>query len=119
MVLSLRTTPDGVEDSTDRIEPETGDYIPDFAAREVLITELDQIRRSRIPVRYFTPIATAILMIAPLEILQDLLQSCKEAPNFFFDGVMVRLNRDGLAAIQSCTLDLVPSFTIHRQTLTE
>lgn len=119
MVLSLRTTPDGVEDSTYRIEPETGDYIPDFAAREVLITELNQIRLSRIPVRYFTPIATAILMIAPLEILQDLLQSCKEAPDVFFDGVMVRLNTDGLAAIQSCTLSFSFYFIVHRQTLTE
>ncbi|WAO87055.1 hypothetical protein NCS54_00435000 [Fusarium falciforme] len=75
MVLPLRTTPNEVEDLTDRIETETDNYITDFAAREVLITEWDQLRRSRIPARYFTPTATAILMIAPLDILQDLLQS--------------------------------------------
>ncbi|KAM6535637.1 hypothetical protein FALCPG4_005187 [Fusarium falciforme] len=53
------------------------------------------------PVRHFTPTTTGILMVAPLEILQDLLQSCKKAPDVFFDGVMARLNKDGFAAIQS------------------
>ncbi|KAJ4182521.1 hypothetical protein NW755_010288 [Fusarium falciforme] len=101
MVLPLRTTPNEVEDLTDRIETETDSYITDFAAREVLITEWDQLRRSRIPARYFTPTATGILMIAPLDILQDLLQSCKKAPDVFFDGVMARLNKDGSEAIQS------------------
>ncbi|KAI8681851.1 hypothetical protein NCS55_00438400 [Fusarium keratoplasticum] len=101
MALPLRTAPNDVDGSTDRIETEIGNYITDFAAREVLITEWDQLRRSRIPVRYFTPIATGILMVAPLEILQDLLQSCKKAPDVFFDGVMTRLNKDSLTAIQS------------------
>ncbi|KAI8683280.1 hypothetical protein NCS56_00452200 [Fusarium sp. Ph1] len=101
MVLSPRITPNDVEDSTDRIETETDNYITDFAVREVLITEWDQLRRSRIPVRYFTPTATGILMVAPLEILQDLLQSCKTSPDVFFDGVMARLNKDGFEAIQS------------------
>lgn len=119
MVPSLQTTPNEMEDSTDRIKVETGDYITDFAAREALITEWDQLRRSRIPIRYFTPTATGILMVAPLEVLQDLLQSCKNGPNVFFDGVMTRLNNDGFEAIQSCTLNPFPSFTVHRQTLIE
>ncbi|RSL91657.1 hypothetical protein CDV31_015418 [Fusarium ambrosium] len=104
MVLSLRTKPDHVEDSTDNIETEPGDYIPDFAAREALIAEWDQLRRSRIPIRYFTPTATGILMIAPLELLQDLLQSCKKEPDVFFDGVMERLNGDGFGVMENYVL---------------
>ncbi|RTE70541.1 hypothetical protein BHE90_015065 [Fusarium euwallaceae] len=104
MVLSLRTKPDDVEDSTDNIETEPGDYIPDFAAREALIAEWDELRRSRIPVRYFTPTATGILMIAPLEVLQDLLQSCKKEPDVFFDGVMERLNGDGFGVMENYVL---------------
>ncbi|RSL52087.1 hypothetical protein CEP54_011112 [Fusarium duplospermum] len=103
-VLPLRIKPNDVEDSTDRIETEPDDYIPDFAEREALIAEWDQLRRSRIPVRYFTPTATGILMVAPLKVLQDLLQTCKKAPGVFFDGVMERLNRDGFGVMENYVL---------------
>ncbi|UPK91971.1 hypothetical protein LCI18_002906 [Fusarium solani-melongenae] len=101
MVPPLQTTLDDVEDAANRGEIEADGCITDFAAREALIREWDQIRRSRIPVRHFTPAAIAILMIAPLEHLRDLLQSCKQAPDALFDGVMSTLNKDGTRAISS------------------